>query len=416
MKYPILMVNIYSDSSISYSHGLASLAGVLRANGYKSSDMGFHPVLTSNMELAAKEILEYSPSIVLFTCTSNQWEKAKSLADEIKTIDAGIDLCIGGPHVTADATSVKRSKFDYYVSGEGESIILPIVNNKILGRCKNINRNTIARKAMPVVVNLDDLPMPDLTIFDKKYILEYPSLMFSRGCIFECSYCMSRNGGPEGKVRWKSPERALAEVLDMIKYAKPEELFFDDDTLLKNHKWVIDFCALYRKHVDLPFYCNARPETITAKIVNTLRESGCLAVGIGLESGSYRIRKNILQRNITDETIIRAFDVVHKNGLKTWSFNMIGLPTESYEDLNDTIKLNNKIQSDYVRISMFTAYPGTPIFNTYPKKTYDRSYFEKPAHLCEQSLKLIKNWIATLTIENRLWYTKSEHDILQSNR
>jgi anaerobic magnesium-protoporphyrin IX monomethyl ester cyclase len=416
MNIPILMVNIYSASSLSYSHGLASLAGVLVANGYKASDIAFHPVKTTDMAIGAEEILQYNPKIILLSCTSNQWENAKLLLSETKRRAPDVSICIGGPHVTADPNSVIASEYELYVIGEGEGLVTPIVNNLLHSRYPGKLNTNVGCKIASVIDNLDDLPMPLLAIFDKQIILEYPSLIFSRGCIFECSYCMSRNGGPEGRVRWKSPERAIAEVLDLIKYSQPEELYFDDDTLLKNHKWVTDFCALYKEHVSIPFNCNARPETINNRIANTLRDAGCDAIGIGIESGNYRIRKDILQRDVSDETILRAFDTARSAGLKTWSFNMVGLPTESDDDLNDTIILNDRAGSDFVRISMFTPYPGTPIYQNYQGEAYSRCYLAGSTRLNNNSHRLLNNWLDRLSDSHKLWYTTSELDVVMSNR
>ncbi len=414
MKRKIVLAHIVTDATMSYSHGLASLAAVLLENGYNPDEIKLVTIKTNNFKFEAKEILNADPFIILFTCMSNQWDKAKQIAAILKKEDSNIPLCIGGPHVTALPSSILDSSFDVGITGEAEDIINLIVKEALKGsgRSKATYQNIIGSRRL--IENLDELPLPNISIFNIDDILQYPSVMFSRGCPFKCSYCMSRKGGYGGNIRWKSPKRAIGEILQLIDYANPDEIYIDDDTFLKNPKWAREFCILYKQKVKLPFFCNARPETVTAETVQYLKGANCHAIGIGIESGSSRIRKDILQREVSKKTMIQSFDIAHKAGLKTWAFNMVGIPTETPEDLLATIRLNEAVKTDYVRISIFTPYPGTPIFKLCAQPEYNKSYFRKKTDLSIELQVIYNDWLAKLATEKRLWFTETENkQILQ---
>lgn len=204
--------------------------------------------------------------------------------------------------------------------------------------------------------------------------------------------------------------RAIDEITELIDYADPDELFIDDDTLLKNPTWVHDFCVQYGQRVNRPFFCNARPESIKDDLARLLKRAGCKAIGIGIESGSERIRRDVLRRPMSDDVIIRAFRSAHEAGLQTWSFNMVGLPGETEEDLQQTISLNETVTTDFVRVSVFTPYPGTPIVSGIEapiSKPYIRQANDLPPGLAS----LYRSWLCRLRREKRLWYTDAEDNV-----
>lgn len=395
----IVMVHIVHDTTVSYSHGLAALAGALT-----STDVALVTVRGDDAEGAAGEIAKSAPSVVLFTAMSNQWETAKRIAYWLREAIPRVPLVVGGSHVIAAPQTVHESPFDLGVTGEAEALVDDFVSaSQISGLASSGHRLLAGAPAS----DLDKLPRPRLDIFEKRDVLAYPSVMFSRGCPYRCSYCMSRRGGQTGTIRWKSPRRAIAEVRDLIEYADPPEIYIDDDTFLKRPKWVMEFCELYRREIARPFFCNARPETVKPAVVEVLAAAGCAAVGIGIESGSARIRSEVLDRRMSDDMIVQAFDLLHQAGLKTWSFNMVGIPGETPDDLLATVKLNERVQTDYVRISIFTPYPGTPFFDD-SEHTYVRGYFRAADSLDDDMRKIYEAWLRNLADGGRLWFTEAE--------
>ena len=124
----------------------------------------------------------------------------------------------------------------------------------------------------------------------------------------------------------------------------------------------MEFCTKYKKEIDLPFTCNGRVENIDNRLCNVLKKANCNSIMFGVESGSEKIRKEILNRTISDEMIISAFRNVKRVGIKTFSYNMVGIPYETMDDINKTIELNKKIKPDEVQTTIFYPFPGTELF------------------------------------------------------
>ena len=145
---------------------------------------------------------------------------------------------------------------------------------------------------------------------------------------------------------------------------------FDDDCFNKNPGWFKSFCSEYKEKIGIPYTCNTRPELLDSESAKLLKESGCKKINIGIESGDERLRRSILNRNIKDEQIIRAFDHARENELETMSFNMVGFPGETRESIKKTVELNKKIKPTYVQVSVFYPYAGTPLGELCREKAY----------------------------------------------
>ena len=97
--------------------------------------------------------------------------------------------------------------------------------------------------------------------------------------------------------------------------------------------------------------------------LRALARAGCVRVHLGVESGNDWIRKEILGRPIEKEEIVEAFRLAKSYGLKTVSFNMIGVPHETDETIWETIELNRRLRPHWIHLSVFIPYPGTPLFD-----------------------------------------------------
>lgn len=224
---------------------------------------------------------------------------------------------------------------------------------------------TVRNEPYPIADNLDELPLPELGVFDRQSILNYPAFSLSRGCPFKCAYCCASLYGERetgaAAVRIKSPARAIAEIQDMLTRYDPPLLVFDDDTFFKSKTWVHKFAALYKKEIGRPFTCNTRPETVNDDLVRVLKEANCSMISIGIESGDQELRREVLHRRMTDDRIVQAFETIRKHGIAAASFNMVGFPGESRERFQKTIALNRRVRPDLLQLTIFYPYRGTAL-------------------------------------------------------
>jgi radical SAM superfamily enzyme YgiQ (UPF0313 family) len=308
---------------------------------------------------------------------------------------------LGGIHATINPEEcLEKDSFDAICRGEGEEALLEFVEY-IKGKrekydIKNLyfkkNGAIIRNPLRQRIKNLDDLPYPDWELFygppNKK--VHFAEFIASRGCPFSCSYCAEeyiRNLYENKDIRFKSPEYLIDEIREFRKrYPGLSFVFFHDDNFNLYKNWLIQFCDLYTKYVGITFGCNLHYNLIDKDIVMALKKAGCLRVHVAIETGNEKLRKNVLNKNISDSTIIESSRLLKKHGIRVWTFNILGIPNEKRENMLETIKLNVKIKPDYLFISYFYPLPGSKLYDLYitPKNQFEHndthSYFLDYSH------------------------------------
>jgi radical SAM superfamily enzyme YgiQ (UPF0313 family) len=132
---------------------------------------------------------------------------------------------------------------------------------------------------------------------------------------------------------------------------------FFDDTFTTDVEWVKEFCRMMPKGIK--WTCQARVNTLMDKeMLKAMKESGCCQVDIGVESGSQRIL-NTLKKGITPEMTREAFRRLRAARIKTFVSLIVGVPGETKEDIEDTIRLLDDIKPDFADVFILTPYPGT---------------------------------------------------------
>jgi hypothetical protein len=139
-----------------------------------------------------------------------------------------------------------------------------------------------------------------------------------------------------------------------------ETLIFDDDLFTLNRGYVHDFCQAYDDAgIGLPFVVNGHVQTFDEGMARSLSDSGCMILKFGLESGSQRVRKEVLWRFMTNDRIEKAFAAAHAHDLHTSAFVMFGLPTETPDEIMETVRLCSRIKMGRFRWAIFFPFPGT---------------------------------------------------------
>jgi anaerobic magnesium-protoporphyrin IX monomethyl ester cyclase len=166
-------------------------------------------------------------------------------------------------------------------------------------------------------------------------------------------------------VRWRSVEHVLGELRALRARYPVKTINFQDDTFTLDIDWTLAFCHAYGAEFDLPFWVNTRAERLLdERVVGALAEAGCVGVRIGVENGDEALRRSVLKRTMSNEELIRAFDLARRHGLKTYTCNMIGVPGETPETIQATIALNRRLAPDQFQFSVFYPYPLTELFDT----------------------------------------------------
>ena len=337
---------------------------------------------------------DYNPDYILFSASAGHHNYILSLAREVRKY-VNVPIILGGMYPTFDPdAAIKHEEVDMICMGEGDVALVEFADNSKRTNIKGMgfkkDGKVIMNDYARYVEDLDSLPFMDRSIYDKYKILqEIPAKKFmtGRGCPYPCTYCINRTQkeiykGKGAFVRYKSVDKILSEIKEIVTNYRVKEIGFNDDTFTLNAVRVREFCNKYPQVVgNVPFYVNARVNAVSRETFILLGKAGCKRVNMGVECGDPKIRNEILERDMTDEQIIQTFNWARDAGIETYAFNMIGLPYETKESIQKTIDLNRKINPDYLGCSIFTALPGTPLYELCKKNgwlapEYSTSYFQ----------------------------------------
>ncbi len=368
MRLLIIYPNMGLEMTL--NHGITALSACAKRAGH---DVSLLHLPTFHLGTVLHQVDRAAPDVIGISLTENHRRQMERLAEGVKA-RRDIRIFAGGPFPSAYPAWLEECPpLDGVCYGEGEVPFTEVLDKLQKREDYTTTRGFWFRDGNHIIRNepsaidydLNDLPLPDLDIFGRRTILNYPAFSFSRGCPFKCTYCCAplygqRETGSTA-VRYKSPERAIAEVQDMVRRYDPPVLAFDDDTFFKSKVWVREFAELYRREVHRPFACNTRPETVNEELVRLLKDASCVLVAIGIESGDEDLRARVLRRRMSDDRIVQAFDLLRRYGIKSSSFNLVGIPGETPERFQKTIALNRRIKPDLIQQTIFYPYRGTAL-------------------------------------------------------
>jgi len=273
------------------------------------------------------------------------------------------------PEILADGA------LDAIVLGEGERTTpelleaLAAADGRVVAGARYWHRGSIiAGPLRPPEPDIDRLPHPDRELFfaTNSYLRDFPVKAFlaSRGCPFRCAYCFNATlldmyKGLGKSVRLRSPALVVDEIRAVRARWPTELVWFLDANFCVSRSWVQELGARLKREVNLPFYCKVRPNLVDARLCRTLAESGCVGVGLGIETGDDTLRTEVLDRHVTSARILEACRLLRQHGIAIMSFNMVGLPGETYAMAKKTLDLNVQAEVDYAMTMVFQPYPRT---------------------------------------------------------
>ncbi|MDY6863154.1 MAG: radical SAM protein [Thermodesulfobacteriota bacterium] len=387
----ILFIYPNLNTQVGFNYGLAYISGVLKKAGHETRLLNINEDLGYPLDFSRikSDIISFSPDLIGFSALTNQFNYIEEIARKIKGTFK-IPIICGGIHATMDPEGVLNTGlFDYVCVGEGEYALLELLESLKKGipsyNIPNIwyrTKGEIIKNKVRPFVDLNSLPFKDYELFDFQNIIKakngWVGLMTSRGCPFRCSYCFNhqmvniykKDLGIKSESKGLNYMRRhpLKEIISEIKYLKEhyqgiKTFIFDDDLFTLNKDYIIKFCEAYANNFDIPFVVNAHVKVFDREIAGHLKEAGCQIVKFGLESGSERLRRKILNRQMTNREILEAFNNAHEFNLHSSAFVIIGFPYEERKDLLATIKLLSQIKPGRFRWSIFFPYINTEAYN-----------------------------------------------------
>lgn len=369
---------------IEISFSVAYLSAAVRRAGHEPSLVVLrHGGFKKQM---ARALEKEQPDMVCYTAVATEYTFVENIAKWVQEQRPGIYQVVGGTHPTLCPDECITGPFQAVCVGEGEAALSDLAD--ALGRgeepaeigglwFQREGEEPEKNDAREFEQGLDELAVPDRLVW--RDWIEDPrkhTILIARGCPFPCTYCSNRalSKVAEGKfVRFRSIDSVIAELEQICEeFPETEYCYFEVETITSNRKWAFEFAEKLEEYnakreksgeKKLEFATNYRthPKVRFPDFFAALKKANFSYLRIGIESGSERIRRDILKRYESNEDLLNTFEDVQNNGMKVFAYNLVGIPGETPEDFMETVRINREPVIARSYIGIFFPYPGTEL-------------------------------------------------------
>ncbi len=375
----ILFVEIDTDRDWAVaSLGPAFLAAIVRKMGHEATL--FRVPVDMPLEEALAGLRDRTPDLIGMSMTTRQWQRGRQVANAIRPF--GIPIIAGGLHATfAPEAVLKEPGFDAVCLGEGEVPFAALVTHLAAGHdiadaaIQNIWLKGGTHPGLgPPIPEIDDIPFMARDMLDERW--GFANMSTQRGCPFPCTYCAARMYDELyegiGKYGRRRSHESVFRELEEIRASENglSYVLFLDDTFTINHPWVFEFCRTFPERIGVPFSIHARVETMNPKLIDALAGAGCRHIVYGVESGSERVRREVMKRPVKNDRLVEIFERTKETGIIVTANYMMGLPGETVEDMRETIALHRRLKPYDFGYFVFYPFPGTQLFHVCKQKGY----------------------------------------------
>jgi anaerobic magnesium-protoporphyrin IX monomethyl ester cyclase len=318
-----------------------------------------------------------TPSDVIgVTATTLLYKSAMHLINIAKEVQPQAVTVLGGSHGTFwDENALNEyPSLDVVVRREGEQTFLELLEklqsrtslSGVLGVTFRSKDGKIARNAdRPFLEDLDSLPFPAHHLLPLDSLKRMGKILFplitSRGCVYWCDFCSTVRMFGRG-YRMRSPKNVVDEMQLVHDKYSVDQVTFYDDAFTVNRDRVFKICEeLHARKLDMTWDCGTRVDMVDRELLKTMYDAGCIAVWLGVESGSQAMLGAMNKSIKLDQTRL-AYKTANKVGLMTIANTVLGFPGETEQTAWETIRFIKELNPDDVGFYVATPYPGTPMY------------------------------------------------------
>jgi radical SAM superfamily enzyme YgiQ (UPF0313 family) len=231
--------------------------------------------------------------------------------------------------------------------------------------------NEVCTSTATEFFGLSEAPFDDWTVFpeermhrpmDGKWVKTLP-FMLEYGCPYNCGYCCA----PVLRNKCGMKKRTIKKIREELKWQvylhEPEFVYFSSESFLSTSNTRLNMFSKFYKTIGLPFWCQSHVNTLSSERIQLLREMNCHRVGIGIECGNEKYRKDWIGKDFSNENAVRVFKELYDAGVHATANNIIGLPFETPDMMLETIMLNQRLLAVnpdmMINCYIFQPYKGT---------------------------------------------------------
>ncbi len=341
--------------------------------------------LKDNLKISQVSRIAKDYQVIGITLFTKDLRLCRDYLKEIKKINPNSVTILGGPHPSAvpnETLHFFKGLCDYIFVGESE-IGFPKLINHIAGKDISLDEieglgyikdGTVKLNPPICPENIDSFkvawelippntyPMAPHGAFFKQYPVA--PIITSRGCPFLCTFC----GGhivSGRKIRQRSLKNVLKEIELLHNQFGVREIHIEDDNFTFKKDYVLEFCQeLKNKFPDISWTCpnGVRIDTLDEEVALAMKESGCYAISIGIESGSNQILK-AMKKSLTVEKIREKIQMLNRCKIDINAFFILGYPGETKEDIKKTIDFALSLPLKRASFATFQPLPGTDAYH-----------------------------------------------------
>ena len=376
---------------------------ILAEKGYLSHYLHLPIRKNSDIKDISKQLREFcrGSDLICVSCMSNTFPSFIKLSDDLKKLD--IPIILGGIHPTVKPMESLQYA-DYVCIGEGEQVIPELAekiqNNHRTDNIKNVwlkkEGKVIKNNLRPIVQDLDQLPVPKFNLKNlfyyhknkiknlgenreiiKSYFTKYYFTISSRGCPYQCAYCLNhcliKIDKSYAKIRRRS-KKHLIEELENVKNILPKDIiigFVDDDFVSRDAEGLEEICMEYKEKIGLPFICASTPSSLEEEKLKILLKGGLIRLEIGVQNINEKVNKEIYGRYVSKKRVLETVRILDKYRFKLsicYDF-ILDNPWEKEETKIETLNFILTLKKP-VNIFLFslTLYPGTNLYERAKKE------------------------------------------------
>lgn len=322
----------------------------------------------------AEDLREFQPDYLLINAATPTLESdlkalktAKEICPDVITLAKGAAFLTLSTQVMAE-----HPELDVIIFKEAEQTLKEILEDKqksdILGIYYRDNDEVKFTGERPYIENLDEIPFPARHLVDNS-IYRRPDnnkvqavIKVSRGCPFHCFFCLATPVSGE-KVRKRSIGNIIAEIKECVEKYNIDNFVFWSDIFNIDRQWTLDLCqAIIDSGLKITWSANTRADTADLEMAKMMYKSGCRLVSIGVESGSQYMLDKIGKRIKLDD-VRRTVSIFKKAKIRIYNYFVIGLPFETEETAEETIKFAIELDSDFISFYTATPLPGSRFYD-----------------------------------------------------
>lgn len=315
-------------------------------------------------------------------------DRAKEFIHIINSVDPRIKTVVGGYHPTGVVgkifNDVPQADFAFY--SDAEVGFAEFLNKVELGDGSfDSVPNLIWKKDGTVKVNpsrlapdLDAIPFPawDLPGMDPRnyppaphggFAMAFPAapMIVTRGCPLTCTFCTAGKSLLAKELRERSVGNVMEEINLLVEKYGVRHILFEDENLALHKRLLVQLCErLIREKTPIRWSCpsGVRLDTMDRELLKLMKASGCDYLSVGVEFGSARMLK-YSKKKLSLETIKEKTKLVKEAGITITGFFLMGMPTETREEMLETIKFARSLPIDFAQFNNFMPLPGSEAYD-----------------------------------------------------